>query len=210
MTNDDTLDRLTAATHQLLQLYPRLRDALAKDQTGGDGRSSASPVPSIPVNPDVLESIRQLSADIPTFDADLRTALLFDRATTITKRSVEDCLTYADALWRRLNAHEQLSSLANEYARSINGWLRTARLAVGLTTHPKPIGHPCPFCDGNLHLCGDEAHLHDPDDIEAITWERGELIYCDQCQREWPSAVWDVLGNIIDMEQRRHAEAEAS
>ncbi len=203
----DELERLAFAAKQLLDLYPRLRDALAKDQSGTDGRSTGSTVPSIPVNPDVLESIRNLSTAIPTIDAQLRTALTFDRATCAARRTVTECLEYADALWRRLHAHPELRDYATEYVTQVTNWLRTARLALGLSQHPKPINVACPFCDGDLYLTGDEGHLHDPDDVEAITWERGEIIYCHSCGHEWPSTVWDILGNMIDAETQRQAEA---
>lgn len=201
--SDDDLERLEAASTQLLILYPRLAEALAKDQAQTDGRPAGSVVPSIPVNPDVLESIRNLATAIPNTDAEMRTALQFDHAQPIGKRTVNDCLTNADALWRRLHAHPELRGHATEYARTMRSWLRTARLALGLATPPKEIGHDCPFCDGKLNLCGDEAELHEPDDIEAITWERGDLIYCADCQREWPAPLWDALGRLIVSEHQR-------
>lgn len=205
----DDLERLEEAAGQLLILYPRLTEALAKDQGNTDGRSGGSVVPSIPVNPDVLESIRDLAAAIPNTDAEMRAALQFNREEPVARRSPEACITFADALWRRLHAHPELRDQATEYARTVRGWLRTARLALGLATHPKEIGHPCPFCDGPLNLCGDEAELHEPDDIEAITWARGDLIYCPKCQREWPAPLWDTLGKLIEAEAKRKAEAEA-
>jgi len=205
----DDLERLEEAAGQLLILYPRLTEALAKDQGNTDGRSGGSVVPSIPVNPDVLDSIRDLATAIPQTDAAMRTALRFDRDEITPTRPVKDCLTYADALWRRLHAHEELKDQATDYARKMRSWLRTARLALGLATHPADIGHHCPFCDGDLQLCGDEAQLHEPDDIEAITWARGDLIYCPKCQREWPAPLWDTLGKLIEAEAERRKKAEA-
>lgn len=202
MTTDD-LERLEAAAAQLLILYPRLTEALAKDQSQTDGRATGSVVPSLPVNTDVLESIRKLSTAIPTVDAAMRTALQYHRDELTPTRPVTACLTYAGALWRRLDAHDELHDHATEYARTVRTWLRTARLALGLATPPKPIKQECPFCDGDLHLCGDEAQLHEPDDVEAITWERGDLIYCPGCQREWPAPLWDVLGQLIVAEAKR-------
>lgn len=204
MTSD--LEHLTEAARQLADIWPRLRDALAKDQTGTDGRASGTTIPSIPVNPDVLDTIASLADTIPATDQQLRTALLFDRAGTVARRSVNECLTYADALWRRLHAHPDLEDQAAAYADTIHRWLADARRAIGLSQRPKPLNIRCPFCDGNLNLTGDEAELHQPDDVEAITWSRGETIYCTECKREWPSNVWDILGNIINRETERRQE----
>ena len=100
----DELERLAFAAKQLLDCTMRSSRRVSERPIRNGRSPTGSTVPSIPVNPDVLESIRNPSTAIPTIDAQLRTA----PPSTGPHARLTNCHRmpeYADALWRRLHAH---------------------------------------------------------------------------------------------------------
>ena len=191
-------EHLTHNATELAELLPRLADALERDKTIGDGRGGPNPNPS-PINPDVYDCLTRLQADIPTLDLDLRRTM----DPKAQPRNPQTCIHHAPATWRRLSASTK-PSLATVWARSVGDWLRAARTALGLTQPAKPAGIDCPYCeDTPLKLRGDEATVHpvEPGEAEAITWRHGDLIFCPECDGEWPAIHWPTLRRLIDYAQ---------
>lgn len=195
-------DTITTAATEALTLWHHLTPALERDHLPTGDRPTDPPFPRLPVNPDVLDTITRLTRDIPTIDTHTRHTLGDPHGSG----DIPTCLTAAPALHTRLTQHNPQA--ADLYAWHVLTWHRTLRRAIGLTRPATHLGHPCPLHDDRHHapellLRGDEGTLTHtrPGHSEAITWTRGDAIYCPDCGAHWAPPDWPFLGRLLQQRE---------
>lgn len=200
----DTADQLDLASTELLLLLPCLPDALERDFVpASEGMKVAgSRELSVPVNPVVLDAVVSLRTEIPAADARARARLDEGQPSA----DLESCVAAVKALYLRLQALDPPA--ARRYADAVFGWQRQARKAVGLSQPATDLGHACPLHDNPttpLLVLGAQATIHhvQPGTREAISWRRGETIWCPSCRARWTKPEFALLGRLIaDRDQR--------
>lgn len=185
------MDDLTPACADLAALFPRLADALTRDNAPPGHRSvlSAGGV----VNADVLHAMLTLSHEIPE-------AAESAAAATGETWAHRDTATSLRALPR---LHERLAalSLPNAAARiedDVRRWMRMTKLALGLRIPDVPIGYDCPYHRDQpaaLILLGAEGFIRDD---MTVYWQYDGRIWCHLCRESWPADRWLMLGRMLE------------
>lgn len=200
----DTADQLDLASTELLLLLPRLADALERDFVpASDGTKVAgSRELGTPVNAVVLDAVVSLRTEIPAVDARARARLDEGQPTA----DLASCVAGVKALYLRLQALDP--PVACRYADAVFSWQRQARKALGLSQPASELGRTCPLHDQPttpLLVLGAQGTIHhvQPGTREAISWRRGETIWCPSCRARWAKPEFALLGRMIkDRDQR--------
>lgn len=200
---------------ELSILLPALREALQRDQGGGDTERvhTSNGHLSLPLNGEVLIALRTLDAQVPAMV--YRAASVLGEPTSTT-RSIEGHLLHIPRLHERLLATAAQAE-AVRLAKSLAYVLRETKLAIGLLIRDRGIGHECPLHDADrveLVVPGDVGHLQyrrlvaGVPEAPQVSWLHTDAIVCRICDASWVPAQYMLLGRmLIEAQQRRAGEA---
>lgn len=203
-------------TTELLILWPHLAEALERDAgaaeaervSGGDGTFG------LPVNADVLQALTILVSEVPHIA--VWAAAIVDEAPA--NRSVETHLRHFPRLHERMLVTAAVRE-AGQFAAEVHAMLRTVKLALGLRTHDRRLGHYCPLHDAPLRELiapGDEGVLRyrrldqaGQPVAPAVEWRRSDCALCRHCGASWAPSQYLLLGRLLREADARRLEAEA-
>ena len=193
---------------ELAQLWPALAAALARDTAAADGPAASPAWTAVAVvNPDVLQALLTLDADVP---AAVRHACE-DISERWAYRDLPGCLRQIPRLAGRM--HDLGHITAEKYLTwQADGWLRLVKRALGLRRPDMPIGRDCPYAAdtpdahgraAGLILAGAEGFLDPAADV-PVAWVTSGLIYCasDACGASWLKAEWSMLDRLLQATAR--------
>jgi hypothetical protein len=180
---------LAEACADLAALFPRLAEALTRDNAPADSRAilSAGGV----VNADVLHAMLTLSREIPA----ARAAACDLLGETWQPRPPLTCLRAIPRLRDRLR-DLAMPAAAARLEDDVRRWTRMTKLALGLRTPDMPIGWDCPLHPepSPLLALGAEGFLRDD---MTILWQHAATIWCAYCGASWPEYQWPHLGIML-------------
>jgi hypothetical protein len=184
--NADIADR----ADELTGLIPALADALERDNAPAGGRAVLSA--GAPYNLDVLAAGLMLRAQVPATAQAACEAI----GEPWRPRPVGTCLRALPRLSERLLVIG-LPSGAKRIESSVERWLRTVKLALGLRIPDTPVGYDCPLHEdpSPLVMLGSEGFV--AGDGTAVTWQHDGRIWCRACGESWPVWQWRHLGRLI-------------
>lgn len=198
---------------ELIILWPHLAGALERDAgAAADERVSGTTGGfGLPVNADVLEALRILGGELPV----LATWAAEVVAEHPVARPIADHLRHLPRLHERMLATGAVVE-AGQLAARLHAMLRTVKLAVGLRTADRPLGHPCPLHDDPQHplvVPGDEGVLRyrrldraGQPVAPAVEWRRNDTTLCRHCGAAWQPSQYLLLGRLLrEADRRREA-----
>ncbi|MFC6017229.1 hypothetical protein ACFP2T_13555 [Plantactinospora solaniradicis] len=196
---------------ELADLWPHLADALERDHAPGGGDKVAVSNGGnigLPVNSDVLATVRTLGDEIP---ATARWAAGILGVDHNARRDVPGHLMHALLQYDRLNALGAAQE-AGQLARKVRGWRDSVKAALGLKVPDRKLPQFCPVHDDPLVALvtpGDEGWIVPGGTGPTVTWRRTEVVLCRHCGTIWAPGQYALLGRLLrDADRRRVAEMQ--
>lgn len=202
----DDVDELTV-------LAPALRGALGRDQGAAEGeRVSTSRAFGLPVNADVLRALDVL-ASVPS---------IAWWAANVVGEPHNAARGLLDHLRHFPRQHERMlvtaaAEQAAQLAGSLNRLLREVKLALGLRTVDRRLGHFCPLHDAPL------VELVAPGDVgtlryarldrqgrpvgPSVSWVHTDAVLCRSCGASWTPDRYVLLGRMLRQADARRLAA---
>jgi hypothetical protein len=202
---------------ELLILWPNLAPALERDAGVAEGeRVSGSTGIGLPVNADILHALQLLEREVPALAAWAAGVI----AEPAAARTVDGHLRHFPRMHERMLVTAAIAE-AGQLAARLHALLRLVKLAVGLRTADRPLGHSCPLHDDPIHpliIPGDEGVLRyrrlDREGqpvAPAVAWRRSDCTLCRHCGASWAPSQYLLLGRLLrEAEQRRTAATAGS
>lgn len=202
---------------ELLILWPHLAGALERDsgQCEGD-RVSGSIGFGLPLNADVLQAMTILGAEVPRLTR-WASAVVAESSLAAVELDVQ--LRHIPRLHERMLVTAAVQEAA-QLAAGVRALLRYVKLALGLRTHDRLLGHFCPLHDDalcELVAPGDEGVLvyrrldREGQPIEpAVEWVRSDRALCRHCGSAWAPSQYLLLGRLLRQADARRTAAQTA
>lgn len=196
-------------------LWPHLEGALERDAGAAEAeRVSGGGGWGLPVNADVLQALQVIGRELP----DLLSWAAEVVAEPPTARDVPGHLRHLPRLHERMLVTAAAAE-AGQLAARVHGLNRVVKLAVGLRTADRELGHLCPLHDdplGALVVPGDEGVLRyrgldraGRPVAPSVEWRRSVCTLCRVCGASWAPGQYMLLGRLLmDAQWRREAAAQ--
>lgn len=202
-------------TTELLILWPHLGAALERDAGTPDGEKvSGTGAFGLPLNADVLQALERLNREVP--------ALAFWAmrvvAETPAQRDIETHLKHFPRLHERMLVTAAVHE-AGQFAARVHDLVRHVKLAIGLRTRDRRLGHYCPLHDEplcELVAPGDKGTLRyrcldqqGQPVAPAVEWSRTDCALCRHCGASWAPSQYLLLGRLLREADTRRVQAAA-
>jgi hypothetical protein len=200
---------------ELLILWPHLGVALERDAGAPEAEKvSGGGTFGLPVNADVLQALERLNRDVP--------ALAFWAmrvvAETPAQRDIEGHLRHFPRFHERMLVTAAVHE-AGQFAARVHDLVRHVKLAIGLLTHDRRLGHYCPLHDEplcELVAPGDKGTLRyrcldraGQPVAPAVEWSRTDCALCRHCGASWAPSQYLLLGRLLRDADNRRVQAAA-
>jgi hypothetical protein len=206
---------VAAEVTELLILWPRLYEALARDEGAGmDAERVTGGTESIalPINADVSAAVATLHEEVPT--------LAYWAAGVVAEphmsRTLDDHLAQIPR-WHERMLVTAAAEQAAQLARSLHGIVRQVKLALGLRTPDRHLGQYCPLHDDPLRELvapGDVGTLRyrsvdrDGRPVEPVVeWDRRDAATCRVCHASWAPGDYMLLQRQLREADMRRVSA---
>lgn len=200
---------------ELLILWPHLGAALERDAGAPDSEKvSGSGAFGLPVNADVMAAVELLSRDVPT----LAFWAMRVVAEAPAHRDIEGHLKHFPRLHERMLVTAAVHE-AGQLAARVHDLSRHVKLAIGLRTHDRRLGHYCPLHDDplcELVAPGDKGTLRyrcldrtGQPVAPAVEWSRTDCALCRNCGASWAPSQYLLLGRLLREADARRVQAAA-
>lgn len=202
---------------ELLILWPHLAQALARDAGTPEGErvSGDAGVFGLPLNADVLQAMTVLDDEVPHL---ARWAAAVVAEQPLADQALVTQLRHFPRLHERMLVTAAVQEAA-QLAAGVRAMLRRVKLALGLRTRDRPLGHFCPLHDDalcELVAPGDEGALvyqrldrQGQPIAPTVEWVRSDRALCRHCGASWAPSQYLLLGRLLREADTRRVAAES-